>query len=170
MEAASYDEIQRIPASHARAFRHLLFPRKLGAWIALLFAIGSTHFLVGALAANWPGAFPAMLRDGAVVAPGGRLDLVTQHDRQYLLSRRQLPGLYRGLTRDVFLRPAQRQLVDHHSQPGRFGCLPAFGTGKRGWPRGHLSSYAILVDLVDRRGCALFPGRGLPADSRAGGS
>jgi len=64
MEAASYDEIQRIPASHARAFRHLLFPRKLGAWIALLFAIGSTHFLVGALAANWPGAFPAMLRDG----------------------------------------------------------------------------------------------------------
>jgi hypothetical protein len=67
MKAASYDEIQHIPANHAAAFRHLLFPQKLGAWMALLFAIGSTFFLVGALAANWPGLFPAALQHEEVL-------------------------------------------------------------------------------------------------------
>lgn len=65
--AASYEEVVRIPATHTSAFRHLLFPRRLGWWIALSFAIGSTHFLVGALEANWPGSFPVLLQDGAVV-------------------------------------------------------------------------------------------------------
>ncbi len=65
--AASYAEIDRIPATQATAFRHLFYPRRLGWWIALLFAIGSTHFLVGALAANWPGVFPAFLRDEEVL-------------------------------------------------------------------------------------------------------
>ncbi|MEP5763553.1 MAG: hypothetical protein ABJ308_03135 [Halieaceae bacterium] len=65
--AASHEEIQNIPATHAAAFRHLFFPAKLGWWIALSFAIGSTHFLIGALAANWPAAFPALLQEGEVV-------------------------------------------------------------------------------------------------------
>ena len=65
--AARYAEIDRIPATQATAFRHLFFPRRLGWWIALLFAIGSTHFLVGALAANWPGVFPALLQDEEVL-------------------------------------------------------------------------------------------------------
>ena len=64
---ASYSEIQRIPATHAAAFGHLFFPRRLGWWVALLFAIGSSLFLVGALAANWPGVFPALLQDGEVL-------------------------------------------------------------------------------------------------------
>lgn len=61
------DKIHLIPGNHLRSFRRVLFPHKLGAWIALLFAIGSIHFMIGALAANWPGAFPSVLRDGAVL-------------------------------------------------------------------------------------------------------
>jgi hypothetical protein len=49
------------------AFRHLWAPRRLGWWIALSFAIGSCHFLVGALAATWPDAAPPALRDAGTV-------------------------------------------------------------------------------------------------------
>lgn len=49
------------------AFHHLLAPRRLGWWIALLFAVGSTHFLVGALASTWPAVAPAWLRDPRTV-------------------------------------------------------------------------------------------------------
>jgi hypothetical protein len=54
------------PTSPA-AFRHLWAPRRLGWWIAVLFAIGSCHFLVGALAATWPDAAPPALRDAGTV-------------------------------------------------------------------------------------------------------
>ena len=50
------------PTSPA-AFLHLWAPHRLAWWIAVLFAVGSTHFLVGALAATWPEAAPAALRD-----------------------------------------------------------------------------------------------------------
>jgi hypothetical protein len=55
------DEATILPPTRAAAFRHLWAPRRLGWWIAVLFAIGSTHFFVAALAATWPDAAPAAL-------------------------------------------------------------------------------------------------------------
>lgn len=45
------------------AFRHLVAPRRIGWWVALLFAVGSVAFLVGALAATWPQRAPSALRE-----------------------------------------------------------------------------------------------------------
>ena len=61
-EAASDREVEHIPVTRAAAFRHFFLPARLGWWIAVLFMIGSIHFLVGALAALWPATFPAALR------------------------------------------------------------------------------------------------------------
>jgi hypothetical protein len=60
---ASRDQIEQIPATRSKAFRHVFLPARLGWWIAVLFMIGSLHFLVGALAALWPSAFPAVLQN-----------------------------------------------------------------------------------------------------------
>lgn len=49
--------------TRAAVFRHLWAPHRLGWWIAVVFAVGSTHFLIGALAATWPQAGPAALRN-----------------------------------------------------------------------------------------------------------
>jgi hypothetical protein len=61
-EVATPAEALRAPPTPRAAFHHLFAPRRLGWWIAVLFAIGSTHFLVGALAATWPELAPAALR------------------------------------------------------------------------------------------------------------
>ncbi len=53
--------------SHWTAFRHLVAPRRLTWWVAVLFIVGSAHFLVAALAGNWPEAFPPPLREARVV-------------------------------------------------------------------------------------------------------
>jgi hypothetical protein len=64
---ASLAEVTRARPSGVGAFRHIWAPRRLGWWIAVLFAVGSLHFLVGALAATWPHAAPAALRDATTV-------------------------------------------------------------------------------------------------------
>jgi len=51
------------PDVHPNAFRHLLAPRRLAWWIAILFGVGSTLFTLGGVAASWPHAVPAPLRD-----------------------------------------------------------------------------------------------------------
>jgi hypothetical protein len=66
-EVASVAEVTKAPATRATAFRHIWAPRRLGWWIAVLFALGSLHFLVGAVAATWSGAAPAILRDPVTV-------------------------------------------------------------------------------------------------------
>lgn len=62
-EVASPEDATRPRSSHLGAFRHLLAPRRLGWWIALLFGAGSLHFMVGALAATWPEASPDAMRE-----------------------------------------------------------------------------------------------------------
>jgi hypothetical protein len=66
-EVANPADATQPRATSRRAFAHIWAPRRLGWWVALLFALGSTHFLVGALAATWPGAAPAALRDSETV-------------------------------------------------------------------------------------------------------
>jgi hypothetical protein len=62
-EVASLAEVTRPRPTRPAAFRHLWAPRRLGWWIAVLFAVGSSLFLLGGLAASWPDAAPAALRD-----------------------------------------------------------------------------------------------------------
>ena len=66
-EVAHEAEIDALPAARLGAFRHLWAPRRLGWWIAVLFFIGSLHFLVGALAATWPDAAPTPLRGAGIL-------------------------------------------------------------------------------------------------------
>jgi hypothetical protein len=66
-EVASLAEVTLARPTRSGAFRHIWAPRRLGWWVAVLFAVGSLHFLVGALAATWPGAAPAALRDATTV-------------------------------------------------------------------------------------------------------
>ena len=54
------------PASPV-AFRRLWAPKRIGWWVALLFASGSIHFMIGALAATWPNASPGALRDAGTL-------------------------------------------------------------------------------------------------------
>ena len=61
------EETRRIPPTRAEAFRHLLAPRRLGWWVALLFAIGSLCFAVGGWAATWPAETPALLGETATL-------------------------------------------------------------------------------------------------------
>jgi hypothetical protein len=62
-EVATAAEATVARATHVGAFRHLWAPDRLGWWIAVFFALGSMHFLVGALAATWPQEGPAALRN-----------------------------------------------------------------------------------------------------------
>ena len=48
------------------AFRHVWAPRRFAWWVAVLFAIGATHFLVGGVSSAWPGSVPRPLRDPGV--------------------------------------------------------------------------------------------------------
>lgn len=57
---------ERAPATRASAYAHLWAPSRLGWWVAVLFAIGSTLFTVGAAGATWPLSVPAALRDPSV--------------------------------------------------------------------------------------------------------
>ncbi len=57
----------RPPDAHRAAFRHLFAPRRLAWWIAVLFAIGAALFTIGGVAAAWPAAVPAALRDASVL-------------------------------------------------------------------------------------------------------
>ena len=66
-EVATPDEATEPRRSSHGTFLHIWAPRRLGWWIAVLFAVGSLHFLVGALAATWPDAAPAALRDAGTV-------------------------------------------------------------------------------------------------------
>ena len=64
---ATEAEATLVRPTRTRAFRHFWAPRRLGWWIAVLFAAGASHFLVGALAATWPGGAPAVLRNPTTV-------------------------------------------------------------------------------------------------------
>jgi len=66
-DVATTTEATVIRPTAPGAFRHLWAPRRLGWWIALLFAIGSSFFLVGGLAATWPDGAPGPLRDAATL-------------------------------------------------------------------------------------------------------
>jgi hypothetical protein len=56
------DEALRAPDTHAHAFRHIWAPKRLGWWIAVLFAVGASCFGTAALAATWPDAAPTVMR------------------------------------------------------------------------------------------------------------
>lgn len=58
--------IRNLPAA-AAAFRRVWAPGRIGWWIAVLFAIGSIQFMIGALAATWPNASPEVLRDAGTL-------------------------------------------------------------------------------------------------------
>ena len=55
------------PPATASAFRHPWAPRRLAWWIAVLFAIGSALFMIGGVAATWPGSVPAPLGEVSVL-------------------------------------------------------------------------------------------------------
>jgi hypothetical protein len=54
-------EVMRIPPTRRTAFGHLLAPRRIGWWVAVLFAVGSLCFMVGGWAASWPAETPSAL-------------------------------------------------------------------------------------------------------------
>jgi len=56
------------PPTRVAAFRSFWAPNRLGFSIAVFFAIGASHFLVAALAATWPEASPAFVRDARTQA------------------------------------------------------------------------------------------------------
>jgi hypothetical protein len=66
-EVVDIADATAIPATRHGAFRHIWAPRRIGWWIAVLFAVGSILFMVGGLVASWPDASPAALRDPATL-------------------------------------------------------------------------------------------------------
>ena len=65
-EVATLPEATALQPTRPSAFGTIWAPRRLGWWVAVFFAIGSTAFLTGALAATWPATMPAALRDSQV--------------------------------------------------------------------------------------------------------
>lgn len=59
-EIERLSELTRGRPTQRTAFAHVLAPRRLGWWIAVLFAIGATHFLMASLASALPEAWSAV--------------------------------------------------------------------------------------------------------------
>ncbi len=93
-EIASLDEATVARRTQWTAFRSVWAPSRLGWWIAVLFAIGSSHFLLAALAATWPETIPIALRDA------GRLGLIFFVGSLFFTSAAWLQWL-ESLNRDV---------------------------------------------------------------------
>ena len=59
--------VDRPPRAHLSAFRHLWAPKRLGWWVAVLFGIGSSLFMLGGVAASWPQRVPTALGETQVL-------------------------------------------------------------------------------------------------------
>ena len=60
---ASTREADQPFPSRTAAFRHLWAPKRLAWWVAILFVIGSTLFMLGGAAATWPRLVPGALAE-----------------------------------------------------------------------------------------------------------
>ncbi|MGO1117701.1 hypothetical protein ACTL6U_03315 [Rhodovibrionaceae bacterium A322] len=66
IEISADGHLQSLKALSKPWFSHWA-PTRLAWWIAVLFIIGSSHFIVGCLAGLWPGIFPEALQKAATI-------------------------------------------------------------------------------------------------------